>query len=276
MQVKYHGHPDAVRHYDAAQLRRDFVADDLMQPWQIVLHYTVFDRFIYGSAVPTSKPLPLGTYDALKSDSFLERRELGILNVGGTGNIEAGGKSYAMQKGDVLYLGKGVENVIFHSDKDSNPAQYYLNSAPAHKAYPTVKASRDEANIVELGDQDHANKRKIFQYIHEGGIQSCQLVMGYTELAPGNIWNTFPPHTHDRRMEVYFYFDLPTDQVVMHFMGEPSETRHVVLRNHNAVVSPPWSIHAGAGTCAYRFAWGMAGENKAFTDMDMVSFDQLR
>ena len=275
MQVKYHAHPDHVKNYDMAQLRAEFVADDLMQPGRIVLHYTIFDRFIFGSAVPEDTPLKLPTYNALKSDYFLERREMGVLNVGAPGYIEADGKIYEMANSDVLYLGKGTKEVTFQSKHAGSPALFYINSAPAHAEYPTKKASLEEANRVDLGDDAHANRRVIYQYIHEDGIQSCQLVMGFTELMPGNIWNTFPPHTHDRRMEVYFYFEIPGENVVMHFMGRPSETKHVALRNHNAVISPPWSIHAGAGTVAYKFAWGMAGENKAFTDMDGVTFDKL-
>ena len=276
MKVKYHPHPDQVKSLDSDQLRAEFLSTGLMDRGKIVLHYTIFDRFIYGSAVPVNEPLALGTYDALKSDTFLQRRELGVLNVGGTGAIEVDGESIEMGNSDVLYIGMGTKSVVFKSTNADHPALFYLNSAPAHKTYPTRKATQAEANQVDLGDQDHANKRKIYQYIHEGGIQSCQLVMGFTVLESGNIWNTFPPHTHDRRMEVYFYYDLPEEEVVIHFMGEPDQTKHLVMRNHDAVVSPPWSIHAGAGTSAYRFAWGMAGENKAFTDMDAVSFDQLR
>lgn len=275
MKVKYHSHPDHVKHFDMAQVRSEFVADDLMQPGQLTLHYTIFDRFVFGSAVPTGNPVKLPTFDSLKSDYFLERREMGVLNVGGAGTIEADGTAYEMANGDVLYLGKGTKEVTFFSKDQGTPAQYYINSAPAHAAYPTTKASKSDANRVDLGDDAHANKRVIYQYIHEDGIQSCQLVMGFTELMPGNIWNTFPPHTHDRRMEVYFYFDVPKEDIVMHFMGKPSETKHVALRNHDAVISPPWSIHAGAGTKAYKFAWGMAGENKAFTDMDAVTYDNL-
>ncbi len=275
MQVKYHSHPDTVKFFDMAQLRSEFVSDDLMEEGKLTLHYTIFDRFIYGSVVPRDQSITLPTFDALKSEYFLERREMGVLNVGGKGKIVVDGNEYAMNNGDVLYLGRGSRDVTFASEDAGSPAKYYINSCPAHKEYPVTKATRDDANRVDLGDQAHANKRVIYQYIHEDGIQSCQLVMGYTELLAGNIWNTFPPHTHDRRMEVYFYFDVPSEDVVMHFMGEPSNTKHVVLRNYNAVVSPPWSIHAGAGSNSYKFAWGMAGENKAFTDMDGVPYSRL-
>jgi 4-deoxy-L-threo-5-hexosulose-uronate ketol-isomerase len=275
MQVKYHSHPDTVKSFSMQQLRQEFVADDLMQEGEIKLHYTIFDRFIYGSAVPVHTPIELGNYDALKADYFLERREMGVLNVGGNGTIVIDGDAFTLDNCDMLYVGRGVRSVNFQSEDPSNPARFYINSSPAHATHPTRRANKEDANIVELGDQAHANKRTIYQFIHEDGIQSCQLVMGYTELAEGNIWNTFPPHTHDRRMEVYFYFAVPESEVVMHFMGQPGETKHVALRNQDAVVSPPWSIHAGAGTSAYCFAWGMAGENQAFTDMDGVSFEQL-
>ncbi len=269
-------HPRDVQQYDTDRLREAFLNTNLMKAGTLHWVYTMYDRFMYGSAVPTKAPLQLKTLDALKSDYFLERRELGILNIGSPGRVVADGATYEVDHLDVLYLGKGVRDVVFESNDPAKPAAYYLNSTPAHHSYPTTKATQDEANRVDLGDQDHANKRTIFQYIHEEGIQSCQLVMGWTELAPGNIWNTFPPHTHLRRMEVYFYFDLPEDQMVLHFMGEPTQSRHIAMRNHDAVLSPPWSIHAGAGTAAYKFAWGMGGENKAFTDMDAVALDDFK
>ena len=261
---------------NTAELRETFLTQGLMQPGVMSLHYSSFDRFIFGTAVPTIFPITLETDDALKAEHFLQRREMGVLNVGGNGVITVDGTDYKMERGDMLYIGMGAQQVVFKSSDRSAPAQYYINSAPAHQAYPTTRMTQSEANKVELGAQLNANKRTLYQYIHEGGVQSCQLVMGFTELSPGNIWNTFPPHTHDRRMEVYFYFDVPDDQVVMHFMGEPTETRHLVMRNFEAVVSPPWSIHAGAGSSAYRFVWGMAGENKAFADMDGVPYDTLK
>ncbi len=269
-------HPRDVQQYDTDRLREAFLNTNLMQVGTLHWVYTMYDRFMYGSAIPTSKPLQLKTLDALKADFFLERRELGILNTGGPGRVVTDGTTHEVDHLDVLYVGKGVRDVVFESNDPGTPAAYYLNSTPAHHTYPTTKATQAEANRVDLGDQEHANKRTIFQYIHEDGIQSCQLVMGWTELAPGNIWNTFPPHTHLRRMEVYFYFDLPQDQMVLHFMGEPTQSRHIAMRNHDAILSPPWSIHAGAGTAAYKFAWGMGGENKAFTDMDPVALDDFK
>ena len=276
MEVKYAVHPKDVKAYDTARLREEFLTTDLMQPDQIQMIYTHYDRFMYGSIVPVSKALKLETYDELKADFFLERRELGALNIGGAGKVTVDGETFEVQNLDMLYIGKGKKDVVFESIDVNNPAKYYINSCPAHTAYPTVVSAQSQANRVELGAQESANTRTIFQYIHENGIQSCQLVMGFTELATGNIWNTFPPHTHARRMEVYFYFDLPEDQIIVHFMGEPTESRHLAMHNHNAVVSPPWSIHAGAGTAAYKFVWGMGGENKAFTDMDGVQLKDFR
>lgn len=271
MEVKYAAHPDDVKNYDTRKLRDTFLSTEIMLDDEIRLVYTHYDRFIYGGIKPVNKALTLGTYDELKADFFLQRRELGVINLGGNGIIEVDGTTYVMEKYDVLYIGRGAGNPVFSSETATVPALFYVNSTPAHQSYPTVKNTRAQANKVELGDQLTINKRTLYQYIHENGIQSAQLVMGYTELAPGNAWNTFPPHTHDRRMEVYFYFDLPEDQIVVHFMGRPQESRHLAVHNHQAVLSPPWSIHSGAGTSAYCFVWGMGGENKAFADMDGIS-----
>ena len=270
METKYAVHPHDVRHYDTTRLRREFHSANLMVEGAIRLVYTHYDRFIYGGVCPGENPLALSTYDALKSDYFLERRELGVINVGGPGKVTVDGKDYTLANLDVLYVGKGAKEVTFASEDVAKGARFYLNSAPAHANYPTTKATKADANRVELGSQETANHRILYQFIHENGIQSCQLVMGYTELLSGNIWNTFPPHTHERRMEVYFYFDMPADQIVVHFMGQPQETRHLIMKNEEAVISPPWSIHAGAGTFCYKFVWGMACENKAFSDMDGV------
>ena len=276
MEIKYAVHPKDVKAYETARLREEFLTEGLMQADTVRMIYTHYDRFIYGGIMPVNKSLKLETYDELKSDCFLERRELGALNIGGAGKVTVDGEVFELQHLDILYIGKGKKELVFESADVNNPAQYYINSCPAHAAYPTVKNTQAQANRVDLGAQEFCNKRTIFQYIHETGIQSCQLVMGFTELASGNIWNTFPPHTHERRMEVYFYFDAPEDQIVVHFMGEPTESRHLAMHNHDAVVSPPWSIHSGAGTAAYKFVWGMGGENKAFTDMDGVQLKYFR
>lgn len=277
MEKKYAVHQRDARAYDTERLREEFVSEGILREGKLHLIYTHYDRFIYGGAMPTASPVVLDNYDDLKADYFLQRREMGVLHLGGgKGSVQVDGEEYLMKPHDMLYIGKGKKDIRFSSAEASDPAKYYINSAPAHKGYPTVKNSRDEANLVELGSQQFANRRNLYQYIHDDGIQSCQLVMGFTELLEGNVWNTFPPHTHARRMEVYFYFDLPDDQLVLHLMGEPGQTRHLALRNGDAVVSPPWSIHAGAGTSAYKFVWGMAGENKAFTDMDAVDLKDFR
>ena len=275
MQIKYSVHPKDAKSYDTTRLREEFHTEALMKNGKMNWVYTHYDRFMYGGAVPTSETLHLNAPDELKSDYFLERRELGIMNVGESGKVTVEGETFQLDKLDVLYIGKGKKSVSFESDDSNHPAKFYLNSTPAHKELPTVLAKKSAANVVELGSQSTANERTLFQYIHEDGVQSCQLVMGYTELKPGNIWNTFPPHTHERRMEVYFYFDVPEDNIVVHFMGQPQETRHIMLHNEDAVVSPPWSIHAGAGTSHYKFIWGMGGENKAFTDMDGVPLTEV-
>ncbi len=275
MEIRYAAHPQDVKTYDTNKLRSEFLSTKVVESSKINLVYTHYDRFIYGGIFPVWQPLSLPNPDALKADYFLQRRELGIINIGWKGTVTVDEEEFELGNLDVLYVGKGKKNITFESTESGKPAKFYLNSCPAHQSFPTVKATREEANIVDLGTQVASNKRTIYQFIHEDGIQSCQLVMGYTELKAGNIWNTFPPHTHDRRMEVYFYFDLPEDQVVMHFMGQPQETRHLAVKNEQAVISPPWSIHAGAGTSNYKFIWGMAGENKSFADMDGVPLSQV-
>lgn len=276
MEVKYAIHPQDVKSYDTNRLREEFLSTELMASGEVRLVYTHYDRFVYGGIVPAAAALDLPNYDELKSDYFLERREMGVLNLGGSGKITVDGIPHELDRFDILYVGKGAKVVRFASDNAREPARFYLNSCPAHHAYPTTKGTRKDANLVKLGSQETANERHLYQYIHEDGIQSCQLGMGYTELLSGNIWNTFPPHTHERRMEVYFYFDVPQGQIVVHFMGQPQQTRHLIMMNEQAVVSPPWSIHSGAGTFCYKFVWGMAGENKSFTDMDGVPLVEVR
>lgn len=276
MTTRYGVHFDHFKTFTTDQTRDEFLATGLMTPGKIELVYSHYDRFIFGGVVPTEATIELPNDDDLKADYFLERRELGVLNLGGGGTVTVDGTDYSLDRFDCLYVGRGSREVTFASADTDQPAKFYLNSAPAHKEYPTTKGTQAEANRVALGDDAHANNRVLFQYIHEDGIPSCQLVMGFTELLPGNVWNTFPPHTHERRMEVYLYFDVPGHEMVMHFMGKPEETRHLAVRNFEAVISPPWSIHSGAGTSAYRFVWGMAGENQAFTDMDAAPLATVR
>ncbi len=276
METRYGVHPHHFRTFTTEETRNEFLATDLMKTGELTLVYSHYDRFIFGGVAPGATGVDLPNDDDLKAAYFLERRELGILNLGDAGKVVVDGTTYGLARFDCLYVSRGSKSVVFHSNDPGQPAKFYLNSAPAHREFPTTKATQAEANRVALGDQEHANKRVLFQYIHENGIKSCQLVMGFTELLAGNIWNTFPPHTHERRMEVYLYFDLPDDQLVMHFMGKPTETKHLVVRNFEAVISPPWSIHSGAGTSAYRFVWGMAGENQAFTDMDGAPLPTVR
>lgn len=275
MKIKYATNPTDFKSYDTSRIRSDFHCPGIMENGAINLVYSHYDRFIFGGIVPISQSIILPTYDQLKSDYFLERRELGIINIGAPGKVTVEGEEYPMDNLDTLYIGKGKKEVSFESLEPSRPAKFYLNSAPAHHEYPTTLGAKADVNKVELGSQSTSNERIIYQCIHENGIQSCQLVMGITELKEDNVWNTFPPHLHDRRMEVYFYFDIPGDNLVMHFMGEPQETRHLAVRNEEAVISPSWSIHAGSGTTHYKFVWGMAGENKSFADMDSVPLSEV-
>ena len=240
-----------------------------------------------GAAMPVGQELKLTAGDELRAEYFLERREMGVINIGGDGTVTIDGKSYDVSFKEGMYIGMGAKDISFASKDGANPAKFYLNSAPAHKAYPTVLIKPEgtpeegvvivkDENKVELGSLEDANHRVICKYILPGQVESCQLVMGMTQLKPGSVWNTMPCHTHDRRMEVYLYFEMPEDAVVMHYMGEPQETRHIVMRNEEAVISPSWSIHAGCGTRAYTFIWGMVGENQAFDDMDGVAMGDLK
>lgn len=272
---RYASSPEAVKQYNTAELRKEFLVDDLMKDGEIKLTYSHYDRYIVGSIVPTSE-LKLEAIDPLKANYFLERRELGIINVGGNGTVSVDGVSYKLSFKDALYIGSGNKEILFSSDDAANPAKFYLNSAPAHTSYPTVKVSKDEANKIELGSLETANHRTVNQMIIGGIVTTCQLQMGMTELKAGSVWNTMPAHVHDRRMEIYFYLDIPQDQAVCHFMGEPQETRHIWMNNHEAVISPPWSIHCGSGTSNYTFIWGMAGENLDYGDMDVCKIDELR
>lgn len=268
MQIRFQNSPKETSRMNTQELRENFLVQQLMQNGKIELVYTHYDRLIIGGVVSTKSPVDLPNEDELKASYFLERREMGIINVGGKGTVTADGIAYEIEKLECVYLGKGTKEVSFSNSTPENPAYFYLLSAPAHQSYPNRKMTIAEASPVNLGDLSTSNKRTIYKYIHADGIQSCQLVMGLTTLDVGSIWNSVPPHTHTRRMEAYFYFDVDPAQRVFHFMGEPQETRHLVIANHEAAISAPWSMHFGVGTASYGFIWGMAGENKEFTDMD--------
>ncbi|HPF88847.1 MAG TPA: 5-dehydro-4-deoxy-D-glucuronate isomerase [Candidatus Limiplasma sp.] len=277
MELRNASSPKDVKYYDTTRLREEFLIEDLFKPNEVKTVYSHIDRIITGSAVPAGKTLSLPSGDALHAKSFLERRELGIINIGaGAGVVTVDGTRYDLRSKDGLYVGMGAADVTFESADAKSPALFYFNSAPAHRTCPTVLIKPEDCAKVELGTQEESNHRTICKYILPGQVESCQLVMGMTTLMPGNVWNTMPCHTHDRRMEVYLYFDLPEDAVVFHYMGEPDETRHIVIRNQQAVISPSWSIHSASGTCGYTFIWGMVGENQAFDDMDAVPMSKLR
>jgi 4-deoxy-L-threo-5-hexosulose-uronate ketol-isomerase len=269
-------HPEDFKTYQTEKIRERFLMDKLVQPNQINLVYTHYDRMVIGAANPTTEKIALPNYPNLRAEYFLERREIGIINVAGDGEVTADGQTYAVNKLDCLYIGKGVKEVSFSNKDAAQPAVFYILSAPAHATYPTTRMGHSEAAKVNAGTTSMANVRVINKYIHAEGIQSCQLVMGLTILSEGSVWNTMPPHVHDRRMEAYFYFDLPAGQRIFHYMGEGQDTRHIVMDNYEAVVSPPWSIHAGSGTASYSFIWGMAGENLDYTDMDAIAIIDIK
>lgn len=277
--------PKDVKHYTTERLREEFLIQNLFTAGEIHMVYSHIDRIITGGAVPV-EPVTLNAGEELRAEYFLERREMGVINIGGPGRMLVDGTAFEVAYKEGMYLGMGVKDIVFESTDPANPAKFYFNSTPAHRSYPTVLIKPDgkeedgvvlikKENKVELGDLENANHRIICKYILPGQVESCQLVMGMTQLMPGSVWNTMPCHTHDRRMEVYLYFDMDKDALVMHYMGEPEETRHIVMRNEEAVISPSWSIHAGCGTKAYTFIWGMAGENQAFDDMDAVAMKKL-
>lgn len=270
-------HYEQAEMLDGEDLRRHFLIEQLMVPGRLTATYTHYDRMLVMGAVPTDAPLAVGE-DLAKlvgSATLLERRELGLINVGGAGRVTADGTVYEVEPQDALYLGKGIAAVSFASADPANPAKFYINSSPAHAAHPSRLVTKAQALVKELGAPETSNRRTLSQYLHPEVLPTCQLLMGLTRLHSGSVWNTMPAHTHDRRMEAYFYFELPADAVVMHFMGRPEATRHLVIRNEQAVLSPPWSIHCGAGTAAYAFIWSMAGDNQAFTDMDFVAMGDL-
>ncbi|HMB63053.1 MAG TPA: 5-dehydro-4-deoxy-D-glucuronate isomerase [Eudoraea sp.] len=274
-EFRYAANPVDVRTYGTDELRTAFLIEKLFIKDQIQLTYSMYDRYIVGGVMPVKGSLKLETIPYLKSVNFLDRRELGIVNVGGKGTISVDGTAYEVDKKEALYVGQGSKEVLF-SGTDGGQPLFYLNSAPAHKSYPTKKVGAKNAEVVQLGDEKYANKRVLNKLIVNSIVETCQLQMGITELVEGNVWNTMPAHTHNRRMEAYFYFDLEEGQTICHFMGEPQNTRHIFMQNHQAVLSPEWSIHCGAGTCNYSFIWGMAGENLDYSDMDVCPPDELK
>jgi len=269
--------PNETKSLDTKGLRENFLIETVFAPNKIHFVYTHYDRYMAGGAMPVDGRLQLETIDELlKEPYFLSRRELGVINVGGDGKVDVDGTVYEIGHKEALYVGKGAKEVFFSSNDVSNPAKFYLNSTPAHHSYPTKRVTKAEANKIELGAMETANHRVINQMLLHKVLDTCQLQMGMTELQPGSVWNTMPSHTHDRRMEVYFYFDLPEDQAVSHFMGPTDETRHIWMKNEQAIISPPWSIHSGAGTSNYTFIWGMAGENLDYDDMDKCAITDLK
>lgn len=285
MEIRTAASPKDVKHYTTERLREEFLIQDLFVPGEVKLIYSHIDRIIVGGVMPLA-PIALTAGSELRAEYFLQRREMGVINIGGKGRITVDGREYLIDTKEAMYIGMGSREVSFDSMDKEQPAKFYLNSTPAHTSYPTVVIKPEgepedgivivkEENKVELGTLEESNHRVICKYILPGQVKSCQLVMGMTKLAPGSVWNSMPCHTHDRRMEVYLYFELPEDAFVMHYMGEPSQTRHIVMRNEEAVISPSWSIHCGCGSRAYTFIWGMAGENQAFDDMDAVDNGKL-
>jgi len=278
MDLRYATSPEQLPTFDTAALRAKYLVEQLFVLGEITACYTHHDRVVVGGAAPADEPLTLPTFEALRAEYFLANRELGIVNVGGTGTVTAGGETYTLPNGACLYVGRGTRDVVFANaaEADDRGAQFYLFSAPAHTTYPTQLVLRGQGNALELGDQLTSNRRTLNQYIHQNGIRSCQILMGVTELHPGSMWNTMPAHTHDRRTECYLYFDLPVDARVIHLLGAPTETRHLVVADRQVVISPSWSIHSGVGTAAYSFVWAMAGENQSFDDMDAAPAVALR
>ena len=276
MQQRYHNSPKEVKGMNTAELREQFLIEEMMKPGKLCLTYSHYDRVIIGGAMPEADALPLKNVAMLKAGYFLERREMGVINVGSAGRITVDGTEYDLEKKDCLYIGKGCKDVSFSSLSADEPAVFYILSTSAHTAYPTRLLKAADASPMTIGSAETSNHRTVYKYIFADGIKSCQLVMGLTVLNTGSVWNTMPAHTHDRRMEAYFYFDVANGQTVFHFMGQPQETRHITVHNHQAVISPPWSIHSGCGTSNYSFIWGMGGENQDYSDMDVVNIGELK
>jgi len=275
-QVRHASHPSDVKNYDTKKLREHFLVETVMKNDEVNMVYSLFDRVIAGGAVPAKGPLALETIPPLRAEFFLERREIGIVNVGGAGKVTVDGEVFELDYKEALYLGRGNKDVKFSSNDAGKAARFYFVSYPAHRVCPNKKITKKEANILEMGSKETCNERTINQLIVQSTVETCQLQMGMTELKNGSVWNTMPAHTHDRRMEVYFYFEVPQDQAVLHLMGEPQETRPIWMHNEQAVVSPNWSIHSAAATSSYTFIWGMGGENLDYTDMDGCAITDLR
>ena len=276
MELRYTPAPEAIARMTTEELRDQFLIRTLFEPDTFRMIYSDLDRAIAGSAVPVGQPLRLGPAPELRADFFCQRRELGVLNIGGAGTVSVDGQSFPLARLDGLYAGCGSREILFASDDPTDPARFFLLSFPAFANQPTTPIRKADATPVALGTAEGANQRTIYKYIHPGGVKSCQLVMGFTQLAEGSVWNTMPPHTHQRRMEVYLYFGIPEGERVFHFMGQPSETRHIVVADSQAILSPSWSLHSGAGTRAYAFCWGMGGENQDFGDIDPIATKDLR
>ena len=276
LDVRYANHPEDSKHYTTEELRKHYFIETIFVADDANLTYSHVDRIIAGGIMPVTKEVKLEGSKELGSEFFLERRELGVINIGGPGKIVVDGVEYKMNSRDGLYVGMGSKELTFSSDDAENPAKFYVNSAPAHTTYPIVKIDIEKANPVKLGSLANSNERTIFQYVHPAVCKSCQLLMGMTVLEPNNMWNTMPCHTHERRMEVYFYFNMQPETRVFHLMGEPTETRHIIMANEQGVISPSWSIHSGVGTSNYTFIWGMVGENQTFTDMDHIAMEDLK
>ena len=275
-EIRYAAHPVDVKNYDTGRLRKEFLIEKIFIADEICLVYSMYDRYMVGGAMPVTKPLKLETVDDLKAADFLDRREMGIINAGGAGIVETADGNFDLDYKDALYLGKETKNVVFKSKNAGIPAKLYINSAPAHHAYPSKKVTKKDAEIVVTGGPEQSNHRSIIKLLVNSVLPTCQLQMGMTEFMPGSVWNTMPVHTHNRRMEAYFYFEVPEKQAICHFMGDPDETRHIWMVNDQAVLSPSWSIHSAAGTSGYTFIWGMAGENLDYVDKEERSPDTLK
>jgi 4-deoxy-L-threo-5-hexosulose-uronate ketol-isomerase len=276
LEERFAVHLDDYKHYDTAKLRKHFLIEQVFAEDEILFTYTHYERLMVGGAMPVNQSVALGVYDQLKAEYFLQRRELGAINIGGPGKVTVDGTEYAINTKEAVYVGRGVKEVIFSSEDASNPAKFYINSTPAHHSYPTKKVDKENGKVLHMGNSDTCNERDIYQLMISTVIDTCQLQMGMTELKLGSIWNTMPMHTHSRRMEAYFYFNIPDTHAVCHFMGPAEETRHIWVANEQAVVSPPWSMHSGVGTANYTFIWGMAGENHDYTDMDFHKPSDVR